>query len=72
MIGEFKMVVRDVISIGGVVTKYTYIAAGINGSWWDLEWIATRMGKLSGLLEEYWWPFIKKNKTNYMEKESII
>ena len=48
LIGEFKMVPSDVMDC-------TYIPTEINR---ELLWIATRRGKLSGLLEEDRWPII--------------
>ena len=47
------------ISIRGQVMEYTYIPTGIKR---DLVCIATGRGKLSGLLEEDWWPFILMDK----------
>ena len=68
MIDKFKIAAGDVISIRGQVMENTYIPTGnkrelgrfgvdTEGSWGDLMWIATGRGKLSGLLEEDWWPF---------------
>ena len=47
LIGKFKMVTDDVISIRGQVMEYTYIPTGIER---QLVWMVTGRGKSSGLL----------------------
>ena len=55
LVGKFKMVVGDMVSIRWRVMEYTYIPTEIKR---ELVWIAAGRGKSSRLLKEYQWPFI--------------
>ena len=58
LVGKFKMVVGDMVSIRGQVMEYMYIQTGVKRelvrSGVDCDW----KSKLSRLLEEDRWPFI--------------
>ena len=62
LIGNFKMAENDVINIGGRLWSTHTFLKELKGNWWDLVWIATRWGKLLGLFEEEWWPFVLLDK----------
>ena len=52
LIGKFKMVTGDLISIRGKL--WSTFQQEFKRSWRDLVWITTGRGKLSRLLEEDW------------------